>query len=153
MPTAEKAFGFMIIKSTLEAADLNGKTRLQASGDLMSTTLLITVLQEQYMQFATQYHKKPAQLSVRWYHNLAGKIVKHCYDGNDLKKTSGVPIGDMHPENIYFANIASDIKFSSLDKRNVKIYPFTVFIQLLVESKSVLDDKGNSVTRNTFYGP
>eukprot|EP00957_Ditylum_brightwellii_P007716 583057-Ditylum_brightwellii.AAC.1 len=64
MPTAEKAFGFMVIKSALEAVDLTGKARLQALGDLTSTTPLITVLQEQYMQFAAQYHKKPAQFSV-----------------------------------------------------------------------------------------
>eukprot|EP00957_Ditylum_brightwellii_P073166 5561657-Ditylum_brightwellii.AAC.1 len=66
---------------------------------------------------------------------------------------SGVPLSDMHPENIYCAKIASDIKFTSLDNKNVKIYPLTFFIQLSVESRSVLDDKGNSVTRNTFYGP
>eukprot|EP00957_Ditylum_brightwellii_P074951 5695854-Ditylum_brightwellii.AAC.1 len=59
----------------------------------------------------------------------------------------------MRPENIYCAKIASDITFTSLDKRNVEIYPFTFFIRLPVESKSVLDDKNNSVTRNTFYGP
>eukprot|EP00957_Ditylum_brightwellii_P011944 900950-Ditylum_brightwellii.AAC.1 len=59
----------------------------------------------------------------------------------------------MRPENIYFAKIASDITFTSLDKRNVETYPFTFFIQLPVESKSVIDDKNNSATRNTFYGP
>eukprot|EP00957_Ditylum_brightwellii_P148885 11335055-Ditylum_brightwellii.AAC.1 len=42
MPTAEKAFGFMVIKSALKAADLTGKARLQSLGDLTSTTLLIT---------------------------------------------------------------------------------------------------------------
>eukprot|EP00957_Ditylum_brightwellii_P064003 4855005-Ditylum_brightwellii.AAC.1 len=34
MLTAEKAFGFIVIKSALEAADLTGKARLQALGDL-----------------------------------------------------------------------------------------------------------------------
>eukprot|EP00957_Ditylum_brightwellii_P150732 11476674-Ditylum_brightwellii.AAC.1 len=64
MPTAEKAFGFMVIKSALEAADLTGNSRLHALGDLMPTNPLITVSQEQYMHFAAQCHKKPAQFSV-----------------------------------------------------------------------------------------
>eukprot|EP00957_Ditylum_brightwellii_P062737 4761164-Ditylum_brightwellii.AAC.1 len=105
------------------------------------------------MQFAAQYHRKPVQFSIRSYHNLRGKIVKRCYDGNKLKRTSGVPLSNMHPENMYYAKIASDIKFTSLDKRNVKIYPFTFFIQLSVDLRIILDDKGNSVTHNTFYGP
>eukprot|EP00957_Ditylum_brightwellii_P111300 8487936-Ditylum_brightwellii.AAC.1 len=72
MIATEKVYWFMIDKLALEGADTAYKEKLQALGDLLSTTPLVLVLQERFIAYTLVYIKKVGQFKVRSYHGLNG---------------------------------------------------------------------------------
>eukprot|EP00957_Ditylum_brightwellii_P087918 6695328-Ditylum_brightwellii.AAC.1 len=75
MTPTKKAFGFMINKSALEAAEVSAKARLQVLDDLTGTTPLVSALQDKYMNHAETFFKTAGKFMIRSYHGTNRKII------------------------------------------------------------------------------
>jgi uncharacterized Zn finger protein (UPF0148 family) len=154
MSATEKAYSFLVNKSALESADVSPKVRLQSFSDLTGTTSLIGILQARHVDFALAFIKRAQSFTVRSYHGPNGLIIPNCtQDDGTLKLTDNQTQGNRRPEDIQYVKIACDVVFTDLTPDNTQPYPFTFFVRLEMDTRTVLNSTGNDVQLTTFFGP
>eukprot|EP00957_Ditylum_brightwellii_P174927 13319772-Ditylum_brightwellii.AAC.1 len=115
----EKAFGFMINKSALEAAEVSAKVRLQTLGNLTGTTPLVLVLQDKCMNHAETFFKTAGQSLTRSYHVTNRKIIPQCHHADRTLKLWDLQMNNSRqPSGITYAKVARNINFSALNVVN-----------------------------------
>jgi hypothetical protein len=143
----------MVNKSALESADIPIKARLQAFGDKMAATSLINILQARYKSHSQQFIRRISEFEPRSYHGLNGRIIADSQMPNgDLTPTQGMTAANRRPAGICYVKIAVDITFTDLDSTDGQAYPFTYFVRLPMENRTVQNSTGNDVELNTFHG-
>jgi hypothetical protein len=156
MSHTEKAYSFLVNKSALESADVNPKVRLQSFSDLTGTTSLVGILQARHVGFALSFIKRAQSFTVRSYHSSNGLIIppRSCtQDNGDLKLTDNQTAGNRQPADIQYVKIACDVVFSDITPENTQLYPFTFFVRLHMEARTITNSVGGDVQLTTFYGP
>ncbi len=154
MSNTEKAYSFLVNKSALEATDINPKVRLQSFSDLTGTTSLVGILQARHIAHALSFIRRAQSFTVRSYHRPNGLIISDCLQANgNLKPTDNQTQANRRPEDIQYVKIACDVVFSDITPVNTQLYPFTFFVRLQMESRTVTNSTGNDVTLQTFFGP
>lgn len=153
MISAEKQYGLLVTKGSLGTANIPIKTKLQALGSLTDAQTIIGILQARLISHAMSFLQEPGNFTVVSYHGKNGKVIPDCTDSNgDLIAFNKKSAADRRPEGITFAKIACKIDFSSIDRNSTAKYPFTYFIKLDTETRSLVDDQNQTVEWNTWYG-
>ncbi len=154
MSATEKAYSFLVNKSALESADVSPKVRLQSFSDLTGTTSLIGILQARHVDFALAFIKRAQSFTVRSYHGPNGLIIPNCtQDDGTLKLTDNQTQGNRCPEDIQYVKIACDVVFTDLTPDNIQPYPFTFFVCLKMDTRTVSNSTGNDIQLTTFLCP
>jgi hypothetical protein len=154
MSNTEKAYSFLVNKSALESADINPKIRLQSLSDLTGTTSLVGILQARHVDHALSFIRRTQSFTVRSYHSPNGLIISGCLqDDGTLKPTDGQTAANRRPEDIQYVKIACDVVFSDITPDNDQLYPFTFFVRLHMENRTVTNSAGGDTPLRTFFGP
>jgi hypothetical protein len=82
MSNNEKAYSFLVNKSSLMSADVNPKVRLQSFSDLTGTTSLVGILQARHVDHALSFIRRAQSFTVRSYHRPNGLIIPNCSDAD-----------------------------------------------------------------------
>ena len=153
MSNTEKAYSFLVNKSALESTDINPKVRLQSFSDLTGTTSLVGILQARHIDHALSFIRRAQAFTVRSYHRPNGLIISDCYkpDGT-LKDTDGQTAANRRPGDIQYVKIACDVVFSDITPDNTQLYPFTFFVRLHMETRTVDNSTGGEASLTTFFG-
>ncbi len=73
-------------------------------------------------------------------------------DGN-LKHVDAESNATRRPSDIQYVKIACDVVFTDLTPDNTQPYPFTFFVWLKMDTRTVSNSTGNDVQLTTFFGP
>ena len=150
---AEKSYGFTVTKSALESADIPIKTKLQVLGDHTSSTSLVSILQARYIQHLLQFIKTAGNFKVLDYQGRNGKIIIDCTQNNGhLKPVNDQTNLNRRPNSIHFVKLTSDVTFTTVDPNDKQPYPFSFFIRLEQEQRTVQNTTGGDIVLTTFYG-
>jgi hypothetical protein len=153
MSHAEKLYGFMITKSSLETAKVTYAQRLQILASATGTSALVSVLQSRFVQTAKTLIRTANNFELLSYHGRNGRIMANALDANGiLRPTDGMTNATRRPEGIMHAKIACDLTFASLDEGNITTLPYSFFIRLHTETITVQNSTGNDIVFNTFHG-
>lgn len=153
MISAEKQYGLLVTKASLETANIPIKTKLQALGSLTDAQTIIGILQARLISHAISFLQEPGNFSLVSYHGKNGKVIPDCTDSNgDLIAFNRKSATDRRPEGITFAKISCNIDFTSIDPSSTEKYPFTYFIKLDTETKTLVDDQNQQIQWTTWYG-
>ena len=134
MSSAEKQYGLMVNKAALHAANVSAATKLQAFGQKTGSSALISIIQARCVDFANKYIVKAGNFSIVSY----GRVITDATKTNgELKGTMNKSDANRRPEDLQFAKLSCNISFCDLDSNDLRIYPFSFFVHLKVESESV----------------
>jgi hypothetical protein len=153
MSHAEKSYGFMITKSSLETVKVTYAQRLQILASATGTSALVIVLQSRFIQTAKTPIRTANNFELLSYHGQNGRIMANALDADGiLRPTKGMTNATRRPEGIMYAKIACDLTFTSLDEGNITTSPYSFFIRFHTETITVQNSTGNNLVLNTFHG-
>jgi hypothetical protein len=155
MSHMEKASSFLVNKSALESAkDVSPKVCLQSFSDLTGNTSLIGILQACHVNFTLSFIKRAQSFTVCSYHGPYGLIIPICMqDNGTLKLTDNQTNGNCCPADIQYVKIACNVVFSDLTPENTQPYPFTFFVCLHMETRTIMNSTGADIQLTTFFKP
>jgi uncharacterized Zn finger protein (UPF0148 family) len=70
-----------------------------------------------------------------------------------LFPTDDQPNASRRPADIQYVKIACDVTFHDLTSGNTQLYPFTFFVRLHLETRTVHNSLGSDLQLSTFFGP
>ena len=70
-----------------------------------------------------------------------------------LKPTDNQTDTNRRPAGIHFVKLVVDLNFKDIDASHVQIYPYTFFVRLKSEEKTVQNSVGTDKLLRTFFGP
>ena len=154
MSHAEKSYGFMITKFSLETADVEIKSKYQVFGDITGSTSLVSIITARFTSRGNAFILKPNNFEILSYHNRVGMIIQDCFLPNGhLKPTDNQTDTNRRPAGIHFVKLVVDLNFKDIDASHVQIYPYTFFVRLKSEEKTVQNSVGTDKLLRTFFGP
>jgi uncharacterized Zn finger protein (UPF0148 family) len=153
MSNTEKAYSFLVNKSALESTDVNPKVKLQSFSDLTGTTSLVGILIARHIDYSLSFIRRAQSFIVRSYHSNNGLIIPGCQqpDGT-LKLFEAQTAANRRPADIQYVKVACDVIFNDLTPGNTQPYPFTYYVRLPVETRTVQNSTGADVQLTTFFG-
>lgn len=156
MLQAEKMYGLLVTKNSLESANVPIKNKLMTLGHLTDSDTIIKILEARLIQYTKEFIKQPGNFQIISYHSSNGKVIKNCFDtsnnNKDLKAFNKCSATNRRPDGISYAKLSCDIKFTDVDPSCKTIQPFTYFVRLNQETQTLKDDKNQDVEWTTFYG-
>lgn len=156
MEDAEKQYGLLVNKAALENSTIPIKTKLSALGQRTETSTIIGITQAQVIDHAQRFILTSKNFTVVSYHRATGKVIQNCLktdNSGTLKSYSNQSTANRRPADVLYAKLSTDISFAAIDSTAVTIHPFTFYIRLQQETRTVQDNNGNDVILTTFFGP
>jgi hypothetical protein len=153
MSHAEKSYAFMVTKSALEATTIRYDQKLQILASITRTGPLVGVLQSKFLAIANTEIHKVGNFSVLAYHGRNGVTMPVTLPNGHLRPTNRATAAQRREADILYAKLTCDLRFTEAGPENATAHPFTYFVRLPNEDRTVTNSTGGELQLSTFHGP
>jgi hypothetical protein len=153
-PKPEKNYAFMTNSAALDAQTFSYSLKIQAMASSTGTEPLVGIMRAKFRSVAEAQVYQAGCFDVVSYHTSNGMSIMDAHTETlQLKACNNANNADRRPSGIMYAKLICNLSFTAADPSNGRTIPFTYFVRLPVEIRTVQNGNGNDIELNTFHGP
>lgn len=153
MNVNKRTHRFTVTKNALAVTpSVPWKTKLECLKQQTNSVSTVDVIASCYTNHSNKFITCVANLNIQSYHGSNGNVINNCIDPTTghLKPLNRVTDTNCCLNGIKYAKVSTNLDFSMINFEYTTNHPFSFYIDLLIQSRTVQNESNRNVEITTF---